>query len=386
MAARTYKNLVFCRAPVAGPRQRGLKASFGKVLVMRRAGLGRWRGPAATPTRDLVERARQLLFSAGALGARASSAKRYRLSVSPTGRPRFLSWRDGASRRTHLYYHRVNDDRDPFSPPCRWTSSNARCDMSRRHKVVSLGRLIEHLDSGRPESVVAITFDDGYRDNYDNAIPILERHGLPATVFLSTGSLDTREPLWFEILAGAVKTTSVDHLDFETDLPRRLWLRTAEERLRANGALFALLRRMPDRDRHVQLAAFLRELAAPEAAQRTDMMLTWDQVRVHAAGISSAGTASSVSEIDREQADWGRGCKRRIEAELQTPVAHFAYPTAAKGFHPGAKAIRAAVPRRATTVWDWYRSTESLGSAGASRGEGEAASHSKMDWYQLVNG
>ena len=39
---------------------------------------------------------------------------------------------------------------------------------------------------------MAITFDDGYQDNYQNALPILQRYGLPATIFLATGSLDSQ--------------------------------------------------------------------------------------------------------------------------------------------------------------------------------------------------
>jgi peptidoglycan/xylan/chitin deacetylase (PgdA/CDA1 family)/CelD/BcsL family acetyltransferase involved in cellulose biosynthesis len=403
VAARTYKNLVFCRGPEWQDRAKeaARKLIPEKVLVMRRARLeGSAAGPAPTAsTRDFVERAAASCYFRLGLSAPARLVReRYRLSVSPTGRPRFLSWarrREPAGRI--LYYHRVNDDRDPFFPsmPVDVFERQMRY-VARRYKVVSLGRLIEHLESGRPETVVAITFDDGYRDNYDNALPILERYGLPATVFLATGSLDTREPLWFEILAGALKTTSVDHLDLETDPPRRLWLRTTEERLRANGELFALLRRMPDRERHVQLTAFLRELAAPDAMQRTDMMLTWDQVRASTRrGVEFGGhtvTHPFVSRLTPEQADWEISeCKRRIEAELQTPVAHFAYPNGREeDFSPWSKeAIRAAGYQGAvTTLWGLnYQSTDRLElRRGQPWEEDEARFAYKMDWYQLVNG
>ena len=95
--------------------------------------------------------------------------------------------------------------------------------------------MIEHLESGAPGTVFTITFDDGYQDNYENAFPILKRYGVPATIFLTTGSLDSRDPLWFEGSPAHSRRRRASSLDLELDIPRRFWLRTPSERLRANG-------------------------------------------------------------------------------------------------------------------------------------------------------
>jgi len=60
--------------------------------------------------------------------------------------------------------------------------------LTAHHDVVSLNSLYEWLSGRRQFARVpcAITFDDGWRDNYEEAFPLLERYGLPATIFLIT--------------------------------------------------------------------------------------------------------------------------------------------------------------------------------------------------------
>ena len=73
------------------------------------------------------------------------------------------------------------------------------------------------------------------------------------------------------MLAGALKTTRSRVSSIcEIDLPRRFWLRTDDERLRANGELFTLLRQLPDDAATDRLDTILRELAAPECRTAPD--------------------------------------------------------------------------------------------------------------------
>jgi peptidoglycan/xylan/chitin deacetylase (PgdA/CDA1 family) len=55
-----------------------------------------------------------------------------------------------------------------------------------------------------PRRAVAVTFDDGYRDNLNVAKPLLSKVGVPATVFLSTGSIGSGRPFWWDELARLV--------------------------------------------------------------------------------------------------------------------------------------------------------------------------------------
>jgi peptidoglycan/xylan/chitin deacetylase (PgdA/CDA1 family) len=103
-----------------------------------------------------------------------------------------------------LMYHRIA--KPPVDP---WSLSVSPEGFDRQmawlranRKVVGLDQLASDLTAGRPVSgTVAITFDDGYRDNLLTAKPILEKHGLPATVFLATGLLGSPVEYWWDELA-----------------------------------------------------------------------------------------------------------------------------------------------------------------------------------------
>jgi peptidoglycan/xylan/chitin deacetylase (PgdA/CDA1 family) len=90
-------------------------------------------------------------------------------------------------------FHRVNEvnagdgltlSPDEFEDHCRFLSDH--------FDVVPLAEIVQRLESGGSlDGHVAITFDDGYRDNCEVAAPILARHGLPATFFVTTGFIGT---------------------------------------------------------------------------------------------------------------------------------------------------------------------------------------------------
>ena len=68
---------------------------------------------------------------------------------------------------------------------------------------VSLDAIADAVTHGRtlPDRAVAVTFDDGFLDTFEVAFPLLERHAIPATVFVSTEHVENDEPYWFEITA-----------------------------------------------------------------------------------------------------------------------------------------------------------------------------------------
>lgn len=125
--------------------------------------------------------------------------------VDLAGRAAFLSgWarRVLSDRAVVVLYHRVTGDAEGNPLACTPEAFDRHCAFYRRHfRVITLGELLERLEDGRSVGgCLVITFDDGYRDNYTEARPVLEEHGLPACFFLATGYVGSdRTPRWDEL-------------------------------------------------------------------------------------------------------------------------------------------------------------------------------------------
>ncbi len=99
-----------------------------------------------------------------------------------------------------LTYHRVNDERDWVFPGTPVQTFREQMEYLRENwHVLTLGEIVERVSSGDlPERTVAVTFDDGYRDNYEQAFPVLSATGVSATFFLATRSITEGVFLWHD--------------------------------------------------------------------------------------------------------------------------------------------------------------------------------------------
>lgn len=110
-------------------------------------------------------------------------------------------------------------------------------------RVVLLSEAIRLLkDDQLKEPTVAVTFDDGFMNNYTLAFPVLYELGIPATIFLTTGLIDTDNTVWFAELIDMIGTTKEQGLTvngrfFPTDTPESKFTSCAE--------IQALLKTMP---------------------------------------------------------------------------------------------------------------------------------------------
>src|SRR5437879_12206495 len=121
---------------------------------------------------------------------------------------------DGRTLRV-LMYHKVNDlPNNRMSMPVSTFDEQMTQLKEFGYTVVDLDAVISHYVEGRPlaEGAVLITFDDGYRDNLENAAPILQRHGYAAVQFVPLAYVGDRQPLPHEehLAANGVLNPTVD--------------------------------------------------------------------------------------------------------------------------------------------------------------------------------
>ena len=105
-----------------------------------------------------------------------------------------------------LFYHRVSEDRDELAvTPARFAAQMARLARDGL-RAVDVENGLALLADGRAAGSVGLCFDDGYADVAHHAVPILERHGFRATVFLPTGVIDGTAALtWYADPATAAR-------------------------------------------------------------------------------------------------------------------------------------------------------------------------------------
>ena len=229
-----------------------------------------------------------------------------------------------------LTFHRVNDDNDPFLPALPTAVFAERmAHIAQYYQVHTVEDLAGRLLEGRlPRNALAITFDDGFRDNLTHAAPILKRLGLPATVFLVTGHIDTPHPLWADRLALGFKSATVRQVELSDG--RVLALGTVSERLAALKETFAHLRRVADEHRVGAVEALLTTLRpSPERPKR--LMLSWDEVdALRGLGFSIGAHTVSHPILSRVTPEKAReeifGSKLAIEKFTGETVRGFAYP------------------------------------------------------------
>ena len=124
---------------------------------------------------------------------------------------------DGEAERSLrvLMYHKVNDLwPNPTTVPTEVFAEQMSLLGALGYQPVSLERVRAHYVEGAPlpRGAVLITFDDGYRDNLLNAVPVLRRHGYPAVIFVPIGFLDGDRPLPHEesLRALGIRNETVD--------------------------------------------------------------------------------------------------------------------------------------------------------------------------------
>jgi peptidoglycan/xylan/chitin deacetylase (PgdA/CDA1 family) len=260
-----------------------------------------------------------------------------------------------------LLYHRVA--RASIDPQLLCVSPERFAEhlgvLAESYAPLALGELLARMRAGKPANrCVAVTFDDGYADNLLTAEPLLERAGVPATVFVASGNVRDGRPFWWdelervllqpgELPSALTVTISGKQFHFElgddaaympdaTDR-RAAWTVLDDDdpgpRQAAYRRLCSSLRNLDETEREAALAG-LRSLVEPPNGPEPNVArpLTREELRrLVGEGFVDVG-AHSVSHpvlarlASRRQEEEIAGSKRELEEIAGRPVSSFAYP------------------------------------------------------------
>jgi peptidoglycan/xylan/chitin deacetylase (PgdA/CDA1 family) len=216
-----------------------------------------------------------------------------------------------------LGYHRIAPPGDDPLGLCVHPSHfDEHLDILRRvGRPVPLAQLVRGLANGDlPARTIAVTFDDGYADNLSAALPLLEKHEIPATCFVVSGTLG-REFWWDEavrLLRGA---------SIASEPPEELaarWIHLSEEE---RAAQLATLRAKQSGYAHPATA---RALVETELRQLAKSPL----VEIGAHTVSHPMLASMPLDAQQYEIE---GSKEALETMLDRPVYGFSYPNGSTG-------------------------------------------------------
>jgi peptidoglycan/xylan/chitin deacetylase (PgdA/CDA1 family) len=231
-----------------------------------------------------------------------------------------------------LCYHRIGTGGIPLYsglPPAIFESQMAY--IRKHYRLISVSQLIQELrESEGTGQSVAITFDDGYRDLFTHAFPVLRKYAVPATVFVTAGSVESGEIAWYDRIFLALKLFAHEQLELELDRPCRFFLSSPLARINAATSIVMYLRSVPDARRAEVCATLERKVQLPNS-ETMQHMLRWEQVRtMHRAGIhfgSHTMTHRVLSRLSSAEQQYElQESKKLIEERLGTEVLDFAYP------------------------------------------------------------
>ena len=241
-------------------------------------------------------------------------------------------------RLSILIFHRVLPQVDPLFPQemdaqrfdrlCGW--------LAHWFNVLPLDEATRRLKDGSlPKRALSITFDDGYADNHDVAMPILKKHGLCATFFIATGFLDGGR-MWNDTVIESVRLTPLGSLPLQQlgiSGLTEMSVQSVQDKQRAIHEIIRSIKYLPVPKR-LTLTEALATLA--QVTPPANLMMTSAQVRaMRRAGMQiGAHTVSHpiLAKLKEQDArDEIQRSKHHLEDLLDEPVTLFAYPNGKPG-------------------------------------------------------
>ena len=195
--------------------------------------------------------------------------------------------------------------------------------ISEKMHPIHMQTLVSRIREGKgihPKSII-VTFDDGYEDNYTNAFPILKKYSIPATIFLTVGSVNTKSSFWWDVLGELIEKSKVDYLNGRTlerligrpnsKIIGRIPIFRAIEKDRAVTLLSNKLKKLDTEHLWWAVEGIRNAVGLYGTELEKQEMLNWEQIEE----MSQVGIEFGSHTVTHP--DLGRIGQHRIESELR---------------------------------------------------------------------
>lgn len=229
-----------------------------------------------------------------------------------------------------LNYHQVLAKPDPLRP---WEPDRTKFDwhmalLSRHFRPLSLIEALDRIEDGTlPARAVCVTLDDGYLNNLEVALPILDRYQIPATVFVAT-AFSGGDNMWNDRIIDLLASMKTDTIDLEPVGLGRCTLNSVTRRRQLANQIISQLKYLAFEDRLKKVD----ELYAVNGSisETRKMMRPVEVAELSRAGIEIGGHTHNHPILkgmtpDQQREEIGRN-KALLEAWTGKPVLGFAYP------------------------------------------------------------
>jgi peptidoglycan/xylan/chitin deacetylase (PgdA/CDA1 family) len=236
-------------------------------------------------------------------------------------------------------FHRIGDWRKTRFDPCVFSCNSEQLDdliifFKQNFDIISIAKAVE-LVNQNPQKVygkyLVITFDDGYKDNYTQAFPVLKRHNVPACFYIATSLIGNKKLPWWDRIAYNYKKNKFQSIKLSS------WAKTVKHKGDDKGFVRDILAatKISKDPIEVQLNE-IEQLFPLEGELPTQEFLSWENLSEMILHGMDVGAHSHNHEIlanlSQEQIIYElTHSKMLIEQNLSYPVNSFSYPVGSQG-------------------------------------------------------
>jgi peptidoglycan/xylan/chitin deacetylase (PgdA/CDA1 family) len=256
--------------------------------------------------------------------------------LSWTGLRRVLSRLFNWSGVLVLNYHRVGDgSRSPYDRGL-WSATAddfaAQVKFCKSQLEIVAPDDLPNVRSSQRARYGLITFDDGYRDNYEVAFPILKSEGVPATFFIATGFIDSPRVPWWDEIAWMIRRSGHTGIDLSDWGATRISF-DEPGRERAIQCTLRMFKSIPTDSCDLFLEAVANATGsgrisgdvAPELWMTWDMLREMDRAQMTIGGHTMSHVVLARASQERQRQEI-LGCGDRISSEIGKAMRYFSYP------------------------------------------------------------